>query len=99
VRALVPQHLWPIFSVIRDEYERTVAEILSVTGGVGVLASQPVLARTLAIRDTYLEPLHHLQVALLARRRKQPAGVPDEKLERALLVTVNGIAAGLRNTG
>jgi phosphoenolpyruvate carboxylase len=73
--------------------------VLAVTGETTLLEAQPGLARTLAIRDTYLAPLHQLQVALLAQRRQLPAGTPDEKLERALLVTVNGIAAGLRNTG
>jgi phosphoenolpyruvate carboxylase len=73
--------------------------VLAVTGCATLLQAQPGLARTLAIRDTYLEPLHHVQVALLAQRRALPPGRSDEKLERALLVTVNGIAAGLRNTG
>jgi phosphoenolpyruvate carboxylase len=99
VQALVPEHLRPIFDKIRDEYERTTAEVLAITGEASLLEAQPGLARTLAVRDTYLEPLHQLQVALLAQRRQLPAGTPDDKLERALLVTVNGIAAGLRNTG
>jgi phosphoenolpyruvate carboxylase len=99
VQALVPERLWPVFDQIREEYERTVAEVLAITGESEVLQAQPALARTLAVRDTYLEPLHHLQVALLAQQRSLPATVSDEQLERALLVTVNGIAAGLRNTG
>jgi phosphoenolpyruvate carboxylase len=49
------------------------------------------------VRASYLEPLHHLQVALLARRRE--VDEPDPDLRRALLRTVNGIAAGMRNTG
>ena len=73
--------------------------MLAITGESSLLRGPAGLARTLAVRDTYLEPLHHLQVALLAQRRALPAGTSDEKLERALLVTVNGIAAGLRNTG
>ena len=97
VRALVPEHLRHIFATIRDEYERTVAEILRLTGGPEPLHTQPALARTLQVRNTYLEPLHHLQVELLSQYRNQ--STVDEKLERALLVTVNGIAAGLRNTG
>ena len=99
VAALVPEHLRPIFAKISAEYDRTVAEILAITGEGTLLETQPALKRTLAIRDSYLEPLHHLQVALLAQRRRLPAGATDEKLERALLLTVNGIAAGMRNTG
>jgi phosphoenolpyruvate carboxylase len=99
VHALVPPPLRHIFDTIRDEYDRTLTEVLAVTGSTTLLQAQPSLARTLAIRDTYLEPLHHVQVALLAQRRALPPGRSDEKLERALLVTVNGIAAGLRNTG
>ncbi len=99
VRALVPEPLHPIFERIREEYDRTVAEVLAITGEPDLLAAQPVLARTLAVRDTYLEPLHHLQVALLAQHRARARSASDGRLERALLITINGIAAGLRNTG
>jgi phosphoenolpyruvate carboxylase len=80
-----------------------------------LLSGQPELNRTLSVRDTYLEPLHHLQVALLRQYRDlsdgQRSGSPgvapggrraasdSTALERALLTTVNGIAAGMRNTG
>ncbi len=97
VRALAPEHLHHVFDTIRDEYERTVAEVVRITGGTEPLHTQPALARTLRVRNTYLEPLHHLQVELLTQYRNQTTN--DEKLERALLITVNGIAAGLRNTG
>jgi len=97
VHALVPPRLWRVFTTIHDEYRRTVSEILAITGESRLLEGQPSLARTLAVRDTYLKPLHHLQIALLAQYREAPSGRQD--LERALLVTVNGIAAGLRNTG
>ncbi|MGH3738032.1 MAG: phosphoenolpyruvate carboxylase [Micromonosporaceae bacterium] len=96
VTALVPSDLHHVFDTIVEEYQRTVTEVLAVSGASRLLESQPVLARTLAVRDTYLEPLHHLQVSLLAQYR---AGVRDPLLERALLTTVNGIAAGMRNTG
>ncbi|WP_229784066.1 phosphoenolpyruvate carboxylase [Pilimelia anulata] len=97
VESLAPPELWPIFDRIRGEFDRTVHEVLAVTGQAALLDDQPALRRTLAVRDTYLEPLHHLQVALLTQHRA--ADAPDGDLERALLTTVNGIAAGLRNTG
>jgi len=84
-----------LFSRIREEYERTITEVERLTGS-GILDRLPVLKRTLAVRDYYLDPLNLLQVTLLARRR---AGETDPTLERALLLTVNGIAAGMRNTG
>ncbi len=99
VAALVPEQLRPIFDRICEEYDRTVREILAITGEATLLEAQPALKRTLAIRDSYLEPLHHLQVALMRQRRELAGGTTDEKLERALLLTVNGIAAGMRNTG
>ena len=98
---LVRPGLRPIFERIRDEYARTVHEVLDITGESALLEHQPVLRRTLAVRDSYLQPLHHLQVSLLARYRTAKAGRSgaDPALERALLTTVNGIAAGMRNTG
>jgi phosphoenolpyruvate carboxylase len=106
VETLVPEELQPVFATIRAEYELTVAEVLAITGEAEALERQQVLRRTLSVRDSYLEPLHHLQVALLAQYRAgrtSPGSVrptaTDPTLERALLTTVNGIAAGLRNTG
>jgi phosphoenolpyruvate carboxylase len=107
VETLVPVELRAIFDTIRAEYELTVREVLAITGESALLERQPVLHRTLQVRDTYLQPLHLLQVSLLAQYRQskaQDAGPwrgahPDPALERALLTTVNGIAAGMRNTG
>jgi phosphoenolpyruvate carboxylase len=88
--------LWPLFDLVAAEHDRTVTEVLRLTGEARLLDANPLLQRTLRVRDLYLEPLHHLQVELLARRRE---GEDDAELARALLLTVNGIAAGLRNTG
>ncbi len=96
VEGLVPQRVRPLLGVIEEEYTRTIDELLKITGGETLLAGSPVLRRTLEVRDTYLQPLHHLQVNLLERSRSREA---DPLLRRALLLTINGIAAGLRNTG
>ena len=98
----MPPSCTALFDQISAEYQRTMAEVLAVTGEADLLDAAPALRRTLEVRDTYLEPLHHLQVALLAKYQAAggaDAAQRDELLERALLSTVNGIAAGLRNTG
>ncbi len=100
VEALTEPGLHAVFDQICAEHERTLEQVRSLTAGSGLLANYPLLRRTLATRDRYLEPLHHLQISLLARRRAVAADEePDEQLQRALLLTINGIAAGLRNTG
>lgn len=100
VRTLVPDDVAGVFDTIREEHARTVEEVLRVTGQKELLESAPVLRRTLDLRDSYLAPLHALQTSLLARSRAVPDDVePDADVQRALLLTINGIAAGLRNTG
>jgi phosphoenolpyruvate carboxylase len=101
VERLVPADLREPFDDIQAEYELTMAELLTLRGETELLDADPVLQRTLRVRDDYLAPLHYLQVALTERRRADRAEgrEPDPDLARALLLTVNGIAAGLRNTG
>jgi phosphoenolpyruvate carboxylase len=97
VNALVDPSLHKIFEQIKKEFDLTVKELLLMTNEKEILGSQPILARTLQIRDTYLAPIQLLQISLLKRVRAQSE--PDHLLARALLLTINGVAAGLRNTG
>lgn len=97
VERLVEPELHHVFDTIVAEYTRTVDEVLAVTELGSVLEDQPRLARTIAVRNSYLDPLNILQVALLERCRTAESDDPD--LRRALLLTINGVAAGLRNTG
>src|SRR6478735_7267391 len=100
VEHLVDPGMRGCFAVIEDEHARTVEEVLRLTGRRALLDDE-VLKQTLATRDTYLSPLHYTQVSLLSRSRARAAAgdEPDPRLRRALLMTVNGVAAGMRNTG
>ena len=97
VNELVDPSLHKIFDQIKTEFDLTVKELLLMTNKTEILGNQPILARTLQIRDTYLAPLQLLQISLLKRVRNQKE--IDPLLARALLLTINGVAAGLRNTG
>lgn len=85
-----------IFAAIEAEWEKTVSAIEAITGETRRLADNPSLARSIAHRFAYIAPLNHLQVELLRRWR---AGQVDDKAQRGILISINGIAAGLRNTG
>jgi phosphoenolpyruvate carboxylase len=101
VHRLVPSDLHYLFDIIHEEYERTVREILLVTNTTELLANQQPLASTLRTRDQYLRPLQLTQIQLLKQVREIRARGDDvdEVMQRALLLTINGIATGLRNTG
>ena len=85
-----------IFARLAAEHARTVAALTAITGQEGLLADNPTLARSIRNRFPYLDPLNHLQVELLRRYR---AGQTDERTQRAIHLTINGVAAGLRNSG
>jgi phosphoenolpyruvate carboxylase len=95
-RELVPEDLQPLGDELRTRLDRAIAGVLSVTGHSELVGDNPVLRRSINVRNPYVDPINLVQVELLRRSR---SGQADETLERALLVTMNGIAAGLRNTG
>ena len=70
--------------------------MLAITGEGALLHDNPTLARSIRNRFPYLDPLNHLQVELLRRHR---GGQTDERTKRAIHLTINGVAAGLRNSG
>ena len=98
VETLVPAELHHFLDEIQAEFVLTVEEILKLTHKKALLGDQEILARTLQVRDAYLSPIHLLQINLLKRVRDAGDSV-DPVLRRALLLTINGVAAGLRNTG
>ncbi|MBJ2217382.1 phosphoenolpyruvate carboxylase [Pseudomonas sp. MF7453] len=95
---LVQPDLLPLGAHLRDLLSQACAVVLGLTGQSQLLAHSPDTLEFIRLRNTYLDPLHLLQAELLARSRQQEAA-QDSPLEQALLVSVAGIAAGLRNTG
>ena len=85
-----------VFGAIRDEWHRARDAVLTLTGQTNLLDRQPVLQHAIRMRLPYIEPLNHLQIELLRRHR---SGDSDPRVREALHMTINGIAAGLRNSG
>jgi phosphoenolpyruvate carboxylase len=90
-----------IFAVVEAEYARTREAILEATGHVELMDGDPVIQRSVQLRNPYVDPLNYLQVEMLRRLRAlpDPDGPEAERLREVIVLTVNGIAAGLRNTG
>jgi phosphoenolpyruvate carboxylase len=85
-----------IFASIEAEWHRTVEALQAITGEKQRLATNPALQRSIRHRFPYIDPLHHLQVELVRRHRE---GRTDERAQRGIHISINGIAAALRNTG
>jgi phosphoenolpyruvate carboxylase len=89
-----------IFSMIQAEWQRTNDALYLITGEKRRLQSNPSLARSIEHRFPYLDPLNHLQVELMRRYRQRRDGDPaTERVKRGIHISINGVAAGLRNTG
>jgi len=94
-----------VFHAIEQEFERTLRVVREIRGERELLANDPMLRETLDLRTPYLDPLSYLQVELLDRKRSgrssegQAGEVDPEAIDRAIELTINGISAGLRNTG
>jgi phosphoenolpyruvate carboxylase len=94
-RQLVPDHLQPLGAELRARLIRAIEAVLEIAGHRELLEGNPVIRRSIDVRNPYVDPLNLLQVELLRRVRH----APDSRARAALMVTVNGIAAGMRNTG
>ena len=85
-----------IFERISAEWKATRDALLTITGNDELLADNPLLKRSIRNRFPYMDPLNHLQIEMLRRYR---AGETDERVRRGIHLTINGVAAGLRNSG
>jgi phosphoenolpyruvate carboxylase len=95
-RQLVPVPLQTLGVELRGRLGRAIRAVLDVTGHAELLAENPVLRRSIDVRNPYVDPINLVQVELVRRLR---SGDEDARLRHAFMVTVNGIAAGMRNTG
>jgi len=85
-----------VFTLLEEEFARTSRMVLAVTGQKELIDRNPVLANSIRLRNPYVDPLSLLQLDMLRRKR---AGEGSVELDRAIAATINGISAGLRNTG
>ncbi len=102
-RHLVPPEYRDLGETLRARLQAAIQAVLQITGHSGLLDDNPVLRRSIDVRNPYVDPINLLQVELLRRLRRESSDDDDNPqtigLRRALLVTINGIAAGMRNTG
>jgi phosphoenolpyruvate carboxylase len=100
-RRLVPAGLQPLGADLRRRLHETIRAVLEVTGHGRLLEHNPVLRRSIDVRNPYVDPINLVQIELLRRLREEEASgaEPSPDVERAFMITVNGIAAGMRNTG
>jgi phosphoenolpyruvate carboxylase len=95
-RRLVPDHLRPTGEQLRERLSHAISGLLQVTGHRHLLEENPVLRRSIDVRNPYVDPINLVQIEVIRRLRQ---GDEDPRLRDAFVVTVNGIAAGMRNTG
>jgi phosphoenolpyruvate carboxylase len=90
-----------MFSRILEEYERTRTAVLSISGHTSLMQMEPVTQNAVQVRNPYVDPLNYIQVEILRRLRssKELDISETETLREAMALTINGIAAGLKNTG
>jgi phosphoenolpyruvate carboxylase len=90
-----------VFDAIRSEFDRTRAAILTITGQQALLEHEPVLARSVQLRNPYIDPLNYIQVEMIRRLRALPekTGAQADALRDVIELTINGVSGGLKNTG
>ena len=96
---LVPKELKHFGEALRSELKESISSLLAITGDGDIMKNDPQGKESMEIRAAYLQPLHYLQIELLDRIRKAGDDAQNTSLERAMMVTIAGIAIGMRNTG
>ncbi|CAI4153466.1 phosphoenolpyruvate carboxylase [Alteromonas macleodii] len=96
---LVPKELKHFGEALRTELKESISSLLAITGEDDIMKNDPQGKESMEIRAAYLQPLHYLQIELLDRIRKAGDESQNTSLERAMMVTIAGIAIGMRNTG
>lgn len=94
---LVDEKLWPLGKQLRDQLSKDIKVVLTIANDDHLMEDLPWIAESIALRNVYTDPLNVLQAELLHRSRSLPE--PDANVEQALMVTIAGVAAGMRNTG